>query len=72
MSPRLQKCPLIQLALKSLQKLAIEMKTKNQTETKEDQSLITNSLSGNKVYICSYHPDRFKSVKIETAQKNVF
>ena len=41
------------------------MKTKKQTETNENQSIITNSLSGNKVYICSYHPDRFKSVKIE-------
>ena len=41
------------------------MKTKKQTETNENQSIITNSFSGNKVYICSYYPDRFKPVKIE-------
>ena len=45
------------------------MKTKKQTETNENQSIITNSLSGNKVYICSNHPDRFKSVNIENYKR---
>ena len=47
-------------------------RNEKQTETDENQSLITNSLFGNKVYICSYHPDRFKSVKIENCKKECF
>ena len=34
----------------SLQKLVIEMKTKKQTETNENQSIITNSLSGKYIF----------------------
>ena len=71
MSPQPQKCPLIQLVLKSLQKLAIEMKTKKQRETKQNQSLIT-FLATEYIFAPPDHPDRFKSVNIETTQKKVF